>query len=263
MGSPTSSVLWVRGAETQLDLDVRKRREIHIRLVNVREEYPTGASPAHPGDPSTSQWSIEEDNSAAIHHFAPTAAIQQKLNDTFGKQANVWITVTEDPTPFIVRDASPLPIPIASSDGYITTEEADLPGHPIRVQADQNRADNVGFFTIFRGSRFAMQYSYSGPRLVIQQSGFVGKVNDIGHEFARFALMTWYASPTTYAHEIGHLLGLQHTWVNDPVTPYSETALPDDARRRVMCYDHYPGVHFLVKPERDRIHDTLDLFGRP
>ena len=225
---PGTTGVWVDGMGGMLVCDVRKRREIKVKIVNVRLTYPTGSSIANPGDRTTprSQW-VTERNELILHaqDTAPVSQVQTEMNDTFGKQANVWITVSEDPTTMIVDDL----------DACLTMEEADAAGHPLRTKALQNRISGTGQFTLFRIA--GKTGRVIGGTVLVDL--FASRVNFIGALDSLFANMSILAGSKAYAHEVGHLLGLHHTWVApNPETPSSESLIPDDARRRIMCYDH-------------------------
>ena len=252
-GDPSPSTLWVSNMSRELEFDVRKRRVIKIKLVDVRLAYPTGASPGNPGDPN-GPWVLERDYKGVANLFTSAASVQAELNNTFGKQANVWFSVSEDPNSLMVPDL----------DSYITMEEAKNPVHDIYTRAGQNRNYDDGYFTIFRIQNIALQYTSTvpvGPPRVVVKPFYGGIANDVGHPDALFAIVNVSSSVKICCHEIGHLLGLNHTWIPD--TSYCESNFPDDARRRLMCYDCYPGTLFVVKPERDTIHETLDSFLGP
>lgn len=247
--APDTGTLYVDNMGQFLYTDIRKRREIKVRIVNVLLKYPSGASIAHPDNSPNPIWVPESD--FGIRHLGATAAqIQQELNDTFGRQANVWITVTEDPNIMWVYDR----------DGCLAVEEADAdtPIHAVRAMALQNRANGSGFFTLFRVSDRSGSRTIDGKTV---SGGYSGKVNKIGPPKSLFAFVRDYASADTYAHEIGHLLGLYHTFEFN--TNYGEGVVPDDARRRLMCWDRYSTTRAIIMPEREVIHQTLDTFNPP
>ena len=112
----------------------------------------------------------------------------------------------------------------------------------------QGNRNSGSIFTIFCVNRGGMVQSPGA-----QPTWFVGSFANNIDTTALFAVVSKNASLDTYAHEIGHLLGLNHTWIEG--TEYSEAKLPDDARGRVMCYDRTG--RRLVKPERDAIHTQI------
>jgi hypothetical protein len=81
------------------------------------------------------------------------------------------------------------------------------------------------------------------------------KANSLDPRFAKFAIISKHlpASADLCVHEIGHLLGLRHTFVDGH--PGSEKRAPEDAAMRIMSYDERG--HRVNKAERDIIHAQL------
>ncbi len=230
------SELLPNGLKVPLKIDARPRVDLKIKVVRLlmRQKW---------------KGSIYLDADADVPD-PDIAALQQELNATFGEQANIFFTV--DKQTIIQDDDDDMTLPDEDTDGRPTFNV--LQGNAAVGQfftnlANTNRSSGY-IFTIYC-SRFANTFSSPNKPDGLFPGSFA---NNLGAPFARFAVITSLDSSLgSYSHEIGHLLGLHHTW--DPGPNYSEDVLPDDARGRLMCYDR-TGKR-LVKSERDVIHANL------
>ncbi len=230
------------GLRVPLNLDVRPRVDLKIKVVRLHMRYRKNG--------------VETLSNLLLVPDPNTVALATELNLTFGQQANVYFTV--DKQTVIHDDDDDSSLTDEDTDGIpgFETQGFTCPGSDWYTSlADSNRKDHGYIFTIFC-SEFAKspRHANGRPELVLG-----GQANSLSADAASHAVITILASDLgTYAHEVGHLLGLSHPWISSD--RYSETNLPDDARSRIMAYDRTG--RRLVKPERDVIHAQVTAISQ-
>ncbi len=221
------------GLKVPLQFDVRPRVEISIKIVRLRMR---------------SKWKGQTHTDADADVPNPDlAALELELVQTYGSQANIFFTLAKET---IIHDDD--------DDETVVGEDTDgRPGFNVGTLtspggffftdlADANRQQGY-MFTVFC-TELALFVQKDGGKPELAGGSFA---NNIDPRFSLFAVITTLNKTIdTYAHEIGHLMGLYHPWKFG--TEYSEVKLPDNARDRIMGYDR--AGRRVTKPERDVIH---------
>ena len=188
-----------------------------------------------PGEPGQPPWPSHPED----YTFEPPShtVLQNIFDETYFKQANVKFTVLPTQTIVVNYDIGTPDhiLDVSNEDEYNAVLNA-----PSLVQAD---------YYVFFVKRFGLS---SGGQVFIIRDAWGIAPQLPGGGAGRAAFVRIDISGRVCVHEVGHLLGLQHVWLED--FDYSLLKIPGNENERVMGYGS--GIRML-KPEWDEIHQKL------
>ena len=217
-GGPVAREAKVRNftIHATLGLDARAQQTITVGVFRVRYSWP------HPTIPNLTVYGI-------MPSVPTEQEIEAGLDAVYGSQANIRFEVTVEPG--VIE--------------YSRNEEVIVDGAVDIESTEKNRFAAITAATGYRFCVFAFRF---GSFRYKQLSPFAlgGVANRIPGEFA----FVGSSNLVLWAHEIGHLLGLDHPFLES--VEWSTSRVPDHWRQRLMGYDR--SAFRFIKGERDLIH---------
>lgn len=168
------------------------------------------------------------------------AALEAELNRVYGNNANVWFNVTIAPEVLEFDDG----------------EDLDGDGRCALNSAEQSQFENKAATDSYTYSIFL--FDFGGWSRYFPLGGFtVQGIGGLAFQIPGDFVFTDSPGVNLLAHELGHCMGLEHTFQAE--IPYGAANIPDHSETRVMGYGEGGGR--VIKPERDIIHARLQALG--
>lgn len=218
----------------KVKLDVRPRRNPTVAVYPV---YRTKIDAQHPTGVRIDEGAVR----------LPTkAALEAELHAIYGERANVWFTVTVAP-----QELEFTPADDKDGNGKCAITDNDEK-EKLRATAEGNGYDYSIFMFSTGGWETTIVLNAGTPQeRTVHIPGQGGKADSIPGPFA----VSDSPNVTLLAHELGHCMGLNHTFRQNTEV-YGNCVIPDASDSRVMGYGR-PGGKRLIKPERDVIFQNI------